>query len=130
LLEPTPPEVGVALATTPVASDCEALYYKTTARDIYAPHDAHNPGVFDTLLFNERDEITEFTRGNVVAEIDGRCITPPVACGLLPGVLRAELLARDEIAEGKISRADLHRVAGLWFINSVRGMIPARLVTT
>ena len=120
-------EVNVVLAATPIESSCEALYYKTTARDVYAPHASCAPGIFDTLLFNERDEITEFTKGNVVVELDGQRVTPPVSCGLLPGVLRAEMLAKGEVTERIITRADLGRVTGLWFVNSVRGMLPARL---
>ena len=121
------PEVSVVLAIASIDSTCESLYYKTTARDVYAPHASAAPGIFDTLLFNERDEITEFTKGNVVVELDGQRFTPPVSCGLLPGVLRAKLLANGKIAERVITHADLERATGLWFINSVRGMIPARL---
>jgi para-aminobenzoate synthetase/4-amino-4-deoxychorismate lyase len=53
-----------------------------------------------------------------------------VADGLLPGVLRADLLARGEIVEQSVARADLKRATGLWFINSVRGWLPARLAAT
>ena len=122
-------EVSVVMAATPIVSTCEFLYYKTTARDVYAPHASCAPGIFDTLLFNERDEITEFTKGNVVVELDGQRVTPPVSCGLLAGVLRAEMLTDTKIVERVISRADLARATGLWFLNSVRGMVPARLTT-
>lgn len=120
-----PGPLRVALAQAPIA-DSEFLRHKTTYRDMYAPH-APCDGIFDTLMFNERDEITEFTRGNVVVELDGQRVTPPLACGLLPGVMRAELLHRKEIAERVISRADLARAACLWFINSVRGELRVAL---
>ena len=54
--------------------------------------------------------------------------TPPLACGLLPGVLRAELLARGEIAERVVRVDELPRASRLWFINGVRGMLPARQI--
>ncbi|HEX5391921.1 MAG TPA: chorismate-binding protein [Rhodocyclaceae bacterium] len=125
-LEPTPDEYRVRLATTPVQSDNEFLRHKTTERGVYG---AHQPevGLFDVLLYNERDELTEFTKGNVVVELDGRLLTPSLACGLLPGALRAELLATGEIAEAIITRADLARATGLWFINGVRGRVRAKL---
>lgn len=126
-LPATPEEVAVALAASPIDADDEFLRHKTTQRQVYAPH-AAPPGAFDTLLWNARGEITEFTIGNVVVEIDGRRLTPPVSCGLLPGVMRAELLARGEIEEGVVAVDDLTRATGLWFINSVRGRVPARLV--
>lgn len=116
----------VRLATHPVDSDNEFLRHKTTWREAYAAH-APQGDVFDTLLFNERGEITEFTRGNVVVELDGRRVTPPCACGLLRGVLREELLARGEVVEQIVRREDLARASGLWFVNNLRGMIPAVL---
>ncbi len=77
------------------------------------------PGVDDVLMWNEASEITESTRANVVVELDGQRVTPPVACGLLPGTFRAELLARGEIAERVVSVADLRKATSLWLINSV-----------
>ncbi|MCK9285023.1 MAG: chorismate-binding protein [Rhodocyclaceae bacterium] len=117
---PTAP-LAVALALSPVADD-ERLRHKTSDRTPYAAH-APTPGRFDTLLYNVRGELTEFTRGNLVAEIAGRRLTPPLACGLLPGVLRAELLESGAIEEAVLTRDDLARATRLWFINSVRGWI-------
>lgn len=115
--EPEP--LRVVLAQAPVA-DSEFLRHKTTQRDVYAMH-APRDGSFDTLMFNARGEITEFTRGNVVVELDGQRVTPPLQCGLLPGVLRAELLRQGGVVERVVTRDDLARATGLWFINSVRG---------
>ncbi|MFY9329140.1 MAG: aminodeoxychorismate synthase component I [Georgfuchsia sp.] len=126
-LEANPATVRIALAKAPIDSDCETLRHKTSERSIYAPHAPAGEDIFDTLLFNERDEITEFTRGNVVVELDGTRFTPPVSCGLLPGVLRAELLENSEVREGIVTRADLARASRVWFINSVRGELPAQV---
>ncbi len=127
VLEPNPAEVPVALARSPIDSSSEWLCHKTSERSIYAPHLPAATGIFDTLLLNERDEITEFTRGNVVIELDGRRVTPPLSCGLLPGVLRAELLRGGAVTERVVTRDELARATGLWFVNSVRGELPARL---
>lgn len=121
-LEPTPAQPPFAMAATPVNSGDEFLAHKTTQRAVFERH-APPPGRFDTLLWNERGEITEFTRGNVVVELAGRRVTPPLACGLLPGVLRAELLARGKIHEQVVHLADLPQATGIWFINSVRGAL-------
>ncbi|CAG4884204.1 Para-aminobenzoate synthase, aminase component [Georgfuchsia toluolica] len=127
-LEASPAIVRVALALTPIDSGSETLQHKTSERAIYAPHAPASADIFDTLLFNERGEVTEFTRGNVVVELDGKRITPPLSCGLLPGVLRAELLASGEVSEAIVMRADLARATRLWFINSVRGELLAQIV--
>jgi para-aminobenzoate synthetase/4-amino-4-deoxychorismate lyase len=119
--------VAIALATNPVDSRHEFLRYKTTARAAYDVHIAEAPDAFDILLWNECDELTEFTRGNVVVSLDGKLLTPPLDCGLLPGVLRAELLERGIIHEAIITRRTLDRAEGFWFINSVRGWLPAHV---
>lgn len=124
-LAPTPDGAPVVLADRPIEGDAEFLLHKTTERSAYAPF-SPPPGVFDTLLWNAQGEITEFTRGNVVLELDGQRVTPPLAAGLLPGVLRAELLARGEIVERTVRRDDLARSRAIWFINGVRGWVKTR----
>jgi len=117
----------VTLASQPVASTDEFLRHKTTHRAVYEAAASRDPAIYDTLLFNERDEVTEFTRGNVVVELDGQRVTPPLSCGLLGGTLRAELVERGELTERIITRADLHRATGLWFLNSVRGVVAVHM---
>ena len=121
-----PAEARAILAAAPIAGEPDFLLHKTTERSAYRPFDPP-AGIFDTLLWNDRGELTEFTRGNLVVEIDGARLTPPLSCGLLPGTQRAAMLARGEIAEGVVRVADLARARALWFINSVRGCIPVRL---
>ena len=117
----------VALAAEPVASADPALRVKTTRRERYERAKAARPDVDDVLLWNERGEITESTIANVVAEIEGARFTPPVACGLLPGVFRATLLDAGEIQERVITQDELPRATRLWLINSLREWIPAAL---
>src|SRR5699024_8895637 len=72
----------VSLAKTPIKKDNPFLYHKTTHRSFYEEHSDTSGNYFDTLLWNEAGEITEFTIGNVVLELDGVKYTPPVTCGL------------------------------------------------
>ncbi len=113
----------VALALTPVKKSDRFLCHKTTNRGQYEARRAEVPGVFDVLLWNEEGELTEFTNGNVVVELEGKCWTPPRACGLLAGTFRAELLRRGEVAERVLTRDDLARAARVWFVNGVRGRV-------
>jgi len=118
----------VALASEPVASGDPALRVKTTRREIYERAKAARPDLDDVLLWNERGEITESTIANIVAEIAGARITPPLACGLLPGIFRATLIDAGEIEERAITRDELTRATRLWLINSLREWIEAVLV--
>lgn len=126
------PEAGrvwrVALAGTPVDRDDPSLRHKTTARDVYDRARAARPDVDEVVLWNAEGEITEGTFTNVVADLDGRRVTPPLDCGLLPGVFRAELVDTGLVQERVLTRADLARVSRLWLVNSLREWIPASLV--
>lgn len=116
-------------ALRPVSSGDVRLYHKTTRRQPYEAARAARPDGDDVILWNERGELTETTVANIVLEIDGRQVTPPVASGLLAGTLRAHLLATGEIAEAVLTVADLARASRLWLINSVRGRQPALFVS-
>ena len=131
-LQPTAVPVRLRLAERPfLAAHSEFVRYKTTRRAHYAAFAPAAAGVFDTLLWNEAGEITETTFGNIAALIDGRWITPPLACGLLPGVGRAVALAEGRVQEEAVLRVeDLPRVQDWAFINSLRGWLPAELVSS
>lgn len=121
-------ELAVALAPTPVESGDPFLHHKTTRRAVHDAARAAFPACFDVLLHNERGELTEFTRGNLVVELDDGLWTPPRDAGLLAGTVRAELLDRGEIAERTLHPADLDRAHRVWFVNSLRGWVPVRVV--
>lgn len=125
-LEPVPELPVVMLAARPADSQNELLRHKTTDRAAYESF-LPAPGIFDTLLWNEQGYVTEFTRGNIVVELDDQRITPPVSDGLLPGVLRQDLLDSGQIVEKQLPKALLHQATRIWFINSVRGWLPVRL---
>lgn len=117
----------VALARTPINREDRSLFHKTTHRAVYDQHRQHAPDVFDVLLWNEADELCEFTIGNLVLRLDGRLWTPPRSSGLLAGVFRNALLQRGTIAERVLRRDDLLRASEVWLINSVRGWVRVTL---
>lgn len=123
---PTP--YRLRLAQRPINSHDPFLYHKTPRRRTYDSARAAVADCDDVVLFNERGEITETTIANVVVRLDGRLVTPPVECGLLPGVFRAQLLARGEVTEQVITVADLWRGSELFAVNSVRQWMRATLV--
>jgi para-aminobenzoate synthetase/4-amino-4-deoxychorismate lyase len=118
----------VTFATTAVDSGDPFLANKTTNRAVYDTARLARPDVDDVILSNERGEITEATLANLVVEIVGVRYTPPLACGLLGGTFRSELLASGQIRERILSRADVERASRLWLINSVREWIDTVLV--
>lgn len=122
----TKPDIlEVSLAESPIDKQNIFLYHKTTNRKMYEIH--KKEGVFDTLLWNTDREITEFTIGNIVIELDGELVTPPIECGLLPGTFRKKLLTEKKVKEAKISIEDLNKCTNIWLINSVREWVPVQL---
>ena len=121
---PRPGPERVVLASRCVDSRDRFLCHKTTRRDVYDQHRADQPDAFDVLLWNERRELTEFTRGNLVAELDGVLWTPSRSSGLLAGVFRGQLLDAGTIQERVLMVEDLPRCTKLWFINSLREWVP------
>ena len=118
----------VALSRWPVRRDDRFLFHKTTRRETYDARRAERPDAADVLLLNEQGEVTEFTIGNLVAEIGGERLTPARDCGLLAGVWREELLARGLAREAALREADLAGARRLWLVNSLRGEVPVRLI--
>jgi para-aminobenzoate synthetase/4-amino-4-deoxychorismate lyase len=118
---------SVALARSPVARSDVWLHHKTSHRDVYERRRASYRDAFDVLLWNEDRELTEFTIGNLVVELDGQRWTPPVASGLLAGTFRDELLAAGVVAEKVLTVEDLARVSRLWLVNSVREWVEVEI---
>ena len=111
-----------------VRRDDPFLFHKTTRRDLYQAERDRFPQVDEVLFCNETGEVTEGSIHNLVLRQGGRLLTPALACGLLPGMLRGEFLERGILAEAVVTARDLREAEGLWLINSVRGWRRAILV--
>ncbi|MBL8471703.1 MAG: chorismate-binding protein [Rhodocyclaceae bacterium] len=128
-LVPGPIKVG---CTTAAASAPPALLrHKTTLRSAYdaAMAAAEAGGKFDLLFFNAAGELTEGARSNVFVRLDGCWYTPPLAAGVLPGVMRGVLLDDPQwgARERRLTRADLARAERIVLCNALRGVLEARL---
>jgi para-aminobenzoate synthetase/4-amino-4-deoxychorismate lyase len=113
--------VRLALAPESIKSEDIWLRHKTDQRQRYTDLlKGCAANVDDVLLYNERHEITETSIANVVLRKNGRWVTPPLSCGLLPGTMRQRLLDEGKIAEEVLTLDDLKN-AEIYLINSLRG---------
>ena len=110
----------VALADKPVQSTDVFLFHKTTRRDVYDTARNNHPDFDDILLYNEHNELTEFSIGNLVVELDGELLTPPINCGLLPGTFRAHLVETGKVTERIVPLHRLKECTRIFRVNSVR----------
>ena len=118
---PQTPEGPVRVAVLPreAAPDDFRLAHKTSRRDIYA----RDPEAWETVYIDADGFLTEGSFTNVFVERDGVLVTPPLARGLLPGVLRAELIESGRAVEGELTPADL--AGGFLVGNALRGLVSA-----
>jgi para-aminobenzoate synthetase/4-amino-4-deoxychorismate lyase len=120
-LPPNPPFWTYRLSPERTQSGDLLLRHKTSWRELY---DREHPGCDEMLFCNEHGELTEGARSNIFIRRGGVLLTPPLQAGLLPGILRAELLARGEARETALTQSDLKDE--VWLGNSLRGLIPAK----
>ena len=136
-LGPAPVSADTAQLVVPssqlVDSKDPALRHKTSQRDAYHRARVQVTADFgdhvEPLLVNERGEITESDIANVVFELQGKKYTPPLSCGLLPGVMRGMLLEAGGLEERVLSVGDLAQVDALYLINDLRGWRRANLIS-
>ena len=124
-LDPPPANETVMLSPVRTSSQDTFLYHKTTCRDLYEHWhaEARRQGHADVIFTNERGEVTEGANNNIFVEIAGSLFTPPVECGLLPGVYRQDLLERESRAsERTLTIEDLRTADAIYLCNSVRGL--------
>ena len=101
------------------------LFHKTTRRELYnrAYTAARSASFADVLFLNTREEVTEGAVDNVFIEKSGRWYTPPLDCGVLPGVYRRHLLfTRPDIEEKVLTLNDLKAADGVHICNAIRGL--------
>ena len=104
------------------------LYHKTTRREVYDSEWRkyyEEVGADEVIYLNQDGALAEGSRTTIFVEKDGVLVTPPLEVGLLPGTLRAELLASGQAIEGRLYLADLERAKSCFLGNSVRGLVPA-----
>ena len=117
--------VEVTIMPRPVAAGDFRLVHKTSDRSFYDRVRAAS-GYFEVAFVDGDGFLTEGSFTSLFVERDGIFATPPLARGLLPGVLREQLIDDGRAVEAELTPGDL--VDGFVVGNALRGLIPARLV--
>lgn len=131
---PGPGEIMTFTISDKTTDSTDTLYrHKTTRRQLYDLERLRLQkltGCDEAIFTNQRGEITEGSIMSIFIECDGVLFTPPVSCGVLPGTLRAELLAdkTKKIQEAVLMLPDLAAADMIYLGNSVRGLMKARQV--
>jgi len=90
---------------------------------------AHDQGLDEVVLLNERGEVAECTSANIFAVQERQVWTPPLAAGCLPGVTRAILLEEIrvpglQVGEKTLVPADLEAANEVFITSTTRELLP------
>ncbi len=131
-LEPLPAHPKVGFSRKRISTDDRFQYHKTTQRPLYDTllEKLRTRGWFDAIVLNERGEVAEGTRSNVVIRRGTAFLTPPLTSGILPGVYRQKLLrSRRSVAqETTLKPKDLLEADEVFVCNALRGMVRVEVV--
>jgi len=119
----------VVLAATRLHIPDIWLQHKTTRRPLYAKANLwlqSHPAYFDCLFLNQHDQLCEGSRSNMYLQLDGYWHTPPLTCGVLPGIMREILLESGQAHERILMRDDLAAAQGMRISNAVHGWLDVR----
>jgi para-aminobenzoate synthetase/4-amino-4-deoxychorismate lyase len=124
-------DLKVVLSPTHTDPTDVFLYHKTTLRELYhAEYEKYSKqGYFDVLYMNNKNEITEFSRGNIIIKKGNKFYTPPISCGLLAGVYRQHFIDRHKnlITEKILKLKDIRSADKIYFTNAVRKLREVKL---
>ena len=132
LMTPVTNPWRLTIASDRLSSNDPWLSHKTTQRALYDTTRANLSNTADEALFlNERQEACEGTITNLFVTVKtGEMLTPPLSSGLLPGILRQALLANGTAREAVVDLDMLRTASSIKMGNSLRGLIPAKLIDT
>jgi branched-chain amino acid aminotransferase len=90
---------------------------------------AQAKGFDETILLNERGEVSECTSANIFLAQGGRVWTPPLSSGCLPGVTRELLLHEvrvhgNTVSEKSLMPEDLERGDEVFITSTTRNLLP------
>lgn len=119
--------VPVIALPIPVDTGDWRLRHKTSDRWFYDAglRAARAEGAKEAIFVRDDGLITEGCFTSVFVERDGVLLTPPVALGLLPGVLRRTLIEEGRAREAELRLEDLED--GFFIGNALRGLMRAQL---
>jgi len=118
------PHALLRVSPTPLDETNLFLFHKTTHRPWYgeAMKTISAGACYDILYCNSKNEVCEGAISTIFIEKGGKLCTPPVSCGLLPGVLRKNLLRSGRCKEQVLYLDDILSADTVYCGNSVRGL--------
>ena len=121
----------LSLSRYPLTRQMQDTRFKTTARDFYDGERARISALTqadEVIFLNDNQELCEGSFTSLFIKKNDQLLTPDLACGLLPGVLRQDLLQTERAVEAKLTLSDIQTAEAIFVGNSLRGLMPAKFI--
>jgi len=123
--------IGASIATTRLNEHAATAGLKTLAYAdmVLALAEAADVGADDAILRDTRDHVATATASNLFIVDEGTLVTPPLSCGVLPGITRAAVIECARAAgltaiERELITDDLRPADEAFLTNSIREIVP------
>jgi branched-chain amino acid aminotransferase len=115
------------------ASEFAGTKYTSWSENLTRYERAHEQGLDEVILLNERNEVAECTSANIFCVHGRKVSTPPLNAGCLAGVTRSILLEEVqvpgiEIRERVLLTADLESADEVFITSTTRELLPVSCV--
>ena len=110
--------LGIFRSDEQVSSKVEKRYPYTKNLDILKI--AKNSGFDDFVIINPDGFITETAIANLILQINGEWITPPLSDGVLPGVMRALFIERSGVVVRQVRAEQRADIVGGFVVSSLK----------
>jgi len=114
----TPAHLGIRHLSERFSSPVEKRYPYTKNLEMLAQ--AKSAGFDDYILINQDGVITETAIANLVLQLAGDWITPPLSDGVLPGVMRALLVEKNGVIVRQIQAEKMNQIESGFVVSSLK----------
>ncbi|MDG1141640.1 MAG: chorismate-binding protein, partial [Hellea sp.] len=124
-------EVTFSLSKYPLSDKVQVTRHKVSDRNFYDGERNRIRQLTDAdevIFLNSKNEICEGSYTSIFIKKNGVLVTPPLSSGLLPGILRADLLEKKQAIERKLTITDIIEAKEVFLGNSLRGLMKAKLL--
>ncbi len=116
--------LGIVPDARHAANEFAGVKYLSWSQNLTWYERAHQQGLDEVILLNERGEVSELTSANIFVVEGSRVWTPPLSSGCLPGVTRAILIDEFKTGEKTLFLADLEKADEVFITSTTREIMP------
>ncbi len=125
-------DLKLSLSKHPLTPDVQMTGHKISARQFYDGEQGRVnalTGADEVLFLNTKHELCEGSYTSLFLEKNGQLLTSALSSGILPGILREELVETGKAKEAILTLSDLLCADKVFLGNSLRGLVPATLMS-